>query len=362
LGSVHIILLSLAINALAAIVGLGLLGARGLTLDPLMLFVFFPLGVRGMALVLGWYTHLLAAYRTVDTPFAPQESQTHALEQTAVAVYRPLTIALCVDSAAFFTLGLSDVPIIQSLGLLGTGWSIGLLFALWLLLPLSSVTFRLPQSSALRPPRMERLVNRLAHGLQSTASSSSLLSLGLLVLVGLGVVAALQLHAGREMMGSTLFYSSHPYNQAFSLVNEKFVGVNQLIVVAQANDEAAFRNPQALRTIEAFQQYMAEDRDFGGTVAITNLIKSITRMFHEDIPKWEVIPDDLESAGQVIFRIVSSAATPSEVARLFSQDFRATAVTFFYRQYSPSVVTRVLERAHRFRETRDGHNVQLHIG
>lgn len=163
-------------------------------------------------------------------------------------------------------------------------------------------------------------------------------------------------------MGSTLFYSSHPYNQAFSLVNEKFVGVNQLIVVAQANDEAAFRNPQALRTIEAFQHYMAEDRDFGGTVAITNLIKSVTRMFHEDVPKWEVIPDDLESTGQVIFRIVSSAATPSEVARLFTQDFRATAVTFFYRQYSPSTVTRVLERAHTFIETGESHNVQLHIG
>jgi hypothetical protein len=85
-------------------------------------------------------------------------------------------------------------------------------------------------------------------------------------------------------------------------------------------------------------------------------------MFHEDIPKWEVIPDDLESAGQVIFRIVSSAATPSEVARLFSQDFRATAVSFFYRQYSPSIVARIFDRARTFIATHDSHNVQFHIG
>ena len=184
------------------------------------------------------------------------------------------------------------------------------MFALWLLLPLWSSMFRFRPASTLQPLRTERLITRLTHGLRHTVPSSSLLPLGLLMLAGFGIVAAVQLKAGREVMGSTLFYSTHPYNQAFSLVNEKFIGVNQLIVVAQANDEAAFRNPQALRTIEAFQQHMAEDQDFGGTVAITNLVKSITRMFHEDIPKWEVIPDDLDSAGQVIFRIVSSGGDP----------------------------------------------------
>lgn len=362
LGSVQLILFLLLVNVVAASVSLGFLGVRGLTLDPLMLFVFFPLGVRGMTLVISWYTHLLAAYRTFDTPFAPQESQTQVLEQTAMQVYRPLTIALGVDGLALFSLILSDVPVIQSLAVLGAGWNVGLLLALWLLFPLWSATFRLRQISAFRPSRMERLIVRLTYGLQNVIPSSSLRALGLLALAGLGVVAAVQLRAGKEMMGATLFYASHPYNQAFSLVNEKFIGVHQLIVVAQANDEMAFRNPQALRTIEAFQQHMADDRDFGGTVAITNLIKSVTRMFHEDIPKWEVIPDDLDSAGQVIFRVISSAATPSEVSRLFSQDFRATAVSFFYRQYSPSMVTRILERAHGFRQTQGGVNVQLHIG
>ena len=362
LGIGHAFFLALMANVLGASIGFSLLGIYGLTLEPLMLFVFLPLGVRGVTLVISWYKTFVSVYRSIGAPFAAPENHIEALVTTAVSLYRPLSVALLIDGLAFSSLIFSDVQILQSLGILGVGWSIGLLVTLWLLLPWWSSLFRFRHVTTLQPLRMERVVSRLAQGLRSATSPSLLVPLGLLALAGFGIVAALQLRAGREIMGTTLFYSTHPYNQAFTLVNEKFIGVNQLIVVAQASDEVAFRSPQALRTIEAFQQYMAEDKDFGGTVAITNLIKSVTRMFHEDIPKWEVIPDDLNSAGQVVFRVISSAATPSEVARLFSQDFRATAVTFFYQHYSPSIVARILQRARTFMTTNTNPNVRFHIG
>jgi predicted RND superfamily exporter protein len=186
---------------------------------------------------------------------------------------------------------------------------------------------------------------------------------GLVVLGLLSIAAAGQLQAGREMIGTTLFYPSHPYNRAFSLVNSNFIGINQLIVIAHSPSEAAFRDPRALEAIEAFQHHMAEDDRFGGALAITGLTKSITRMFHEDVPKWEIIPDDIDSAGQVIFRIISSAATPSEVERFLSTDFHTTAVTLFYRDYSPSIIERALARAHQFTIQQDGKSsVEFRVG
>lgn len=362
LSSFQALLLAFVVNAVAAIIAFGLLGTVGLTLEPLLLFVMFPLAIRGITLVVSWYAHLFHASRTSDIPFVTHESHTPVLEYAAVQTYRPLTIALCVDGLAFLSVVVSDVPLLRTLGVFGAGWSLGLLLALWILLPLWSATFRARRTVASQPSRVERLMTRLGERLRHATVSPSFASLAVLVLAGFGLVAALRLEAGREMMGATLFYPSHPYNQASSLVNEKFIGANQLIVVAQADDEVAFRSPHALRTIEAFQQHMAEDRDFGGTMAITNLIKSVTRMFHEDIPKWEIIPDDIDSAGQVIFRIVSSAATPSEVSRLFSQDFRATAVTFYYRHYSPSLADRVLAQAGAFMKTRNNAHVQFYLG
>jgi predicted RND superfamily exporter protein len=355
-------LLVFVVNVVAALVGFGLLGAWRLTFEPLLLFVLLPLTIRGVTLVVSWQTHLGHASRLRDIPFETQASQLPVLEYAAAQTFRPLTVALCVDGLAFLSLVASDVPLLCALGVMGIGWNIGLLLVLWILLPLWSATFRVRRTVALHSFRTERLVTRLGNQVRQATFSPSFISLVVLALAGFGLVAGWQLEAGREVMGATLFYPSHPYNQAFSLVNEKFIGTNQLIIVARTDDEVAFRHPHALRTIEAFQHYMAEDRDFGGTLAITNLIKSVTRMFHENVPKWEIIPDDIDSAGQIVFRIISSAATPSEVSRLFSQDFRATAVTFFYRQYSPSLALRVLTRARTFMSAENTSRVQFYLG
>jgi hypothetical protein len=85
-------------------------------------------------------------------------------------------------------------------------------------------------------------------------------------------------------------------------------------------------------------------------------------MFHEDIPKWEMVPDDIDSTGQVIFRIITAAATPSEVERFLSTDFRTTAVTLFYRDYSPAILAHALARAREFIATQNGTGVEFRLG
>ena len=355
-------LLVLVVNLLGALWGLGTLGVRGLTLEPLALLMLFPLCARGIALVLSWQTHLASEYRAVFAPFAEESSREQALERTAAALWRPLTAALCADGAAMLVLAFSDVPILRALGYLSAGWIAGLLLSLWTLLPLWSSLMRLQGVPAAANSWGERLALRVARGLGGSPRPSLVTRLGIAVVSLLGLTAVLQLEAGREMMGTTLFYPTHPYNRAFALVNKRFIGINQLIVIARTTSEAAFRDPQALQTLEAFQHHMAEDEQLGGAVAITGLIKSISRMFHEDIPKWEMVPDDIDSTGQVIFRIITAAATPNEVERFLSTDFRTTAVTFFYRDYSPAIVAHALARAREFISTQNGTGVEFRLG
>ncbi|MGE0823878.1 MAG: RND family transporter [Candidatus Binatia bacterium] len=356
------IVLALLVLLCGTVGGFGLLGLWSLALEPLTFLILFPLGVRGLVLVLCWQTQIATSSQAEPAPFADREHHEQVLDHTAHTLLWPLTLALGAEALAFLGLSVTDVPVIHSVGLLGVGWIMGLGVALWLLLPLWSATFSLHRASVRRHAWVERLAARLTrHSLTRTAPAQSLPLLPC-TLAALGVVAALQLHAGRTMLGTSLFYSSHPYNRAFAIVDQHFVGVNQLIVIAQATGQDAFRNPQALQAIEALEYHMAEDHDFGGSLAITTLIKAMTRMFHEDVPKWEVIPDDIDSTGQVMFRVISSAATPSEVARFFSNDFRTTAITFFYRQYSPTLVTRILHQAHAFAATSANANVQFRVG
>jgi len=351
----------LLVNVIGAAWGFALLNVCGLALDPLAIIALFPLCIRGVALVIHWRANLVNAYATISSPFAQGANREQALERTAAALGRPLTIALCLDGLALFSLTWSDVPALQALGYLSIGWLLGLLISLWTVLPLWS-TLGVLSAYAGAQPRGLRLATRLASFLHALVRLPAVAYGGILILLFLGLGAAIQLQAGREMLGTTLFYSSHPFNRAFTLVNDKFIGVNQLIVIAHAPNESAFRDPHALEALETFQHYMAEDDHFGGALTITGLAKSITRMFHEDVPKWEIIPDDINSTGQVIFRIISSAATPSEVEKFLSTDYRTTTVTFFYRDYSPEILDRILTRARSFVTQQQNNVVQFRIG
>src|SRR6266849_4101658 len=350
------------VNLLGALWGLGALSAGGLTLEPLALIMFFPLCARGIALVMSWHERLVSEYGAVFTPFSEETSREHALERTAAALWRSLTAALCADGVALLVLAHADVPMLQALGYLGAGWLAGLLLSLWTVLPLWSSLAHLHGPRAGASSWGERLAARAASGLRGMLRSPLATRIGLLVLSLLGITAAVQLQAGREMIGTASFFPSHPYNRSFALVNQGFIGINQLIVIARTSGKGAFRDPKALQAVEAFQHYMAEDDHFGGTLAITSLTKSITRMFHEDVPKWEIVPDDMDSAGQVIFRIVTAAATPSEVERFLSTDFSTTAVTLFYRDYSPTIVARALKRAREFIAQQNGNGVEFRVG
>lgn len=360
-GIVGGVIAALLVNLFGAVWGFSLLQLQGLTLDPLAVMALFPLCIRGVALVIHWRSSLTSTLALEPSPFAPEAKRDQALTRTAAALGRPFILALCLDGTALFTLTWSDVPALRALGYLGAGWLAGLLTAVCLVLPLVSTFGAVSGHTGAQPWGM-RLARGGAARLRALVRFPVVSYGGLIVIVLFGLGAAVHLQAGREMLGTTLFHASHPFNKAFSLVNEKFIGVNQLIVIAQAANDASFRDPKALDVLEAFQHYMAEDNQFGGALAITNLTKSITRMFHEDIPKWEIIPDDINSTGQVIFRIILSAATPSEVERFLSTDFRTTTVTFFYRNYSPDILDRILARAKAFTARQQDNTVQFRVG
>ena len=50
------------------------------------------------------------------------------------------------------------------------------------------------------------------------------------------------------------------------------------------------------------------------------------------------------------------------MARLLSTDFRTTAVTLYYRHYSPATVERALSRAQEFMTSQNGKEIQFRLG
>ena len=65
---------------------------------------------------------------------------------------------------------------------------------------------------------------------------------------------------GDPTAASPLVWQDSPYNVAHAQIQEKFGGVEPLIVVTEGYDSDAMKDPQALRTMERFQRYLERDR------------------------------------------------------------------------------------------------------
>ena len=120
-GVAHTLGGALIVSGLAVACAFGLLGLTGRSLEPLAWLLLFPLAVRGLCLVLGWTGRVTSEWQT-------SHAQPEAVVRTARALWRPCSLALIVDGLALGLLAWgSDVPAIQTFGLLGLGWLVGLL-------------------------------------------------------------------------------------------------------------------------------------------------------------------------------------------------------------------------------------------
>jgi hypothetical protein len=55
----------------------------------------------------------------------------------------------------------------------------------------------------------------------------------LLALLGIGVYYQSKLRVGDTTPGAALLFPDHPYNVAFTKVNQKFTGASQLVIIAE---------------------------------------------------------------------------------------------------------------------------------
>jgi predicted RND superfamily exporter protein len=206
-------------------------------------------------------------------------------------------------------------------------------------------------------------------------------SLALLLAVGLYYQSKVRI--GDATPGMALLYPDHPYNVAFSKVNEKFLGASQLVIIAEgtsycstsekpcegdackaclpedpeacAKGEQCVQRPDALKDAETldgldqFARYMAERDEVGGTVTAGSLLKKVFRTFHEGDPKWEILPTENDHVAQLFFLLTSNTRR-GEMDRFFDADYKNATVAVFYKDYTHETITNSIARAKEYIE------------
>ena len=328
---------------IAAFWGLGFIHLIGLALDPLMLVMPFLITARAVS-------HAIQMHDRYYEEF--EKSGWHkrrAIVAAFAELFVPTLSGITTDAFGVLVILLVPVVMLQKLAITASWWILAITISEMLLNPIVYYY--------LKPPEPELVVMRERGGFRQAINwfvQRLLTRTGRWITVGawLGLtVVALYfvrgLTIGDPTSASPLLWTDSPYNVSHKSIQDKFGGVEPLIVVNEGYDKDAMKDPATLRSMEKFQRYLERDPSVGYSFSLADIIRAVNMVFHELEPKWGVIPDSWVDVGGLFF-IYFSGSPPTETAKYVDPSYTTAHVTFFCKDHKGENIRRIIKECKDF--------------
>jgi predicted RND superfamily exporter protein len=231
-------------------------------------------------------------------------------ERTLEHMLLPVLIAGITTLIGYGSLMITNVPAVFEYGTfcvygLAASTLLSLTFvpAISVLLPLPRQAAATAREGARRRPRLtdrveaavDRLLERLSQRSQRHASGAiafwSLLSVASLVVIPRVAIDTDYL---------SFFDANAPVRRDFESVNRLLAGAVPLYVVVDGGAPGAFREPSALRSLEAVETQMATLPGVTHTVSMVDTLRVLNRVMEEDDPAAEHLPDSRSAVAELL--------------------------------------------------------------
>ncbi len=328
---------------IAAVWGLGFVYLIGLSLDPLILVMPFIITARAVSHAIQMHDRYYEEYERHNW------DKRKAVVAAFAELFVPTTSAIVTDAFGVLVIVLVPVVVLQKLAIVSSFWILAITVAELLLNPIVYYYLRAPDADIVQARDRgvyKRVVERASDWILSARGRAISCAFWVVMLV-LGIMFMRGIEIGDPTVASPLVWANSPYNVSHSHIQDKFGGVEPLIVVAEGHDRDAMKDPQVLRTMEKFQRYLERDRDVGYSVSLADILRAVSAVFHELEPKWGVIPNNARDVAQTFF-IFFSGSPPTETAKWVDPSYTTAHVTFFARNHKGDNVARIIERCKEF--------------
>jgi predicted RND superfamily exporter protein len=373
---------------LSGVWALGLVPLLGLNLDPLLLVVPIFLSARALSHSVQSMDRYHEEYhRTGDKHTAIVESYSH--------LFPPAIASILNDAAGIFLVTMAPIPLIQKVAVFSCFWIFSILVSVVTLHPII-LSATNPPGAPSTYPAWARWLGRATLGLGVAAfavvtaiEGADLLGAGTLAVfaaVGVvlwvwhqqiydgatrGIIAASagwrrwagvaltvllfvvcplygwRLKVGDMTPGAALLFPDHPYNVAYAKLNQKFLGASQLVVIADTGAPNGMKDVAPLTSMEEFADHMEAVEGAGASVTIIDIVKQLSRLFHEGEPKWAFVPDRQKFIAELFYQFTQTGQA-SDLDRFLSPDMRYGTIVTLFRGYSHDVIMNAIESGKRF--------------
>src|SRR5262245_60319780 len=328
---------------IAAFWGLGFIHLIGLALDPLMLVMPFLITARAVS-------HAIQMHDRYYEEF--EKSGWHkrrAIVASFGELFVPTLSGISTDAFGVLVILLVPVIMLQKLAITASWWILAITISEMLLNPIVYYYLKAPEPELVilrERGGFRKLINRFVNVLLTrTGMTVTVVGWVLFTLIGFYFVRGLTI--GDPTSASPLLFLDSPYNVSHKRIQDKFGGVEPLIVVAEGYDRDAMKEPRMLRRMEEFQRTMERDPSIGYSFSLADIIRAVNMVFHELEPKWGVIPNSWVDVGGLFF-IYFSGSPPTETAKYVDPSYTTAHVTFFCKDHKGDNIRRIIRRSKAF--------------
>jgi predicted RND superfamily exporter protein len=389
-------------GVLSSVWGLAIAALLGFNLDPLVLVI--PLFLTARAL-----SHSVQSMDRYHEEFYRLHDKHQAIVVSYSHLFAPAIASIVTDGIGLLVVAVAPIPLIQKVAIFASFWVISIFISVVTLHPIILSYIDPPPPSrahgARQPPLSLGTATALlvacvvaAIAAHRAGRVSALLAVvpvvpvlawywltyceriytsftRLVIVASAGVrrwvVIALtgalyvllplwgfQLKVGDMTPGGALLFPDHPYNVAYNLLNEKFLGASQLIVIADTMRPDGIKQRSALATIDEMADHMQRFPGASGSATIVDLIRQLQRLQHESDPRWGLVPVNPKEIGQSIYAFTQNAAAGS-LNFFMDPSARYGSIITLFNEHSHDTIMRSIAWAKEFADRYTGGEVRF---
>jgi predicted RND superfamily exporter protein len=328
------LLLPLIGIALTTTWGLGMLSLLGYNLDPLMLVVPFLVSARAMS-------HGVQIVERFYTELGESGDKQTAARNTFEGLFRPGSLGVISDAIGLLLISLGTVPINDKLAIYASLWAGSVIVTVLIFLPVLLEILPQKGEKSTEHPILEKLfpvVSKISCT-RKGALTTLFVSLGLVI--G-GVYLSSKVQIGESESGSPLLYADHDYNVSANAINSAFPGSEEMFILAHSDKPHGLKQPDAIKALADFQNYMMLDPELGGTKGLPDLLSQASRIIRNDDPRWLVYPKDEFESGGLMFAYMMSSPIPGALLEFIDPDEQNANIVFYYKDHKGETIRRAI--------------------
>jgi uncharacterized protein len=323
--------------------GTGIMSLAGYNLDPLVIvlpFIILLMAIRHSVQVIKRFNEL---YFEKDGRAEGDKQLSSVL--SVKELLTPAFSGIITDAAGLFLVAIAPIAMLRKVSITATVW---ILLTLVIALVLNPILLSLIKSPKHKRKRdiLDSFMSWTGRIVIHPRVKYVFVIFWCAMLVSGVLYSKGHLIIGETRPGTSILWPDDPYNTDVAMMDQHFPGMlNPLAIYFEGNEFESLKEPVSLYELASFQKHMETSPYVTKTHSIIDLVRKVSMTFHEDHPKWEVLPETKINVGQMLLVLTYGGAEPGDFDRYFDWSYKDSNFLVYIVDQTGDTIRKVMDNA-----------------